>query len=49
MVHINHGTTSEGHVPFGGIAQSGQGAYGIGDTSKDFFTNQKIVYQVYGH
>ncbi|OSM42338.1 aldehyde dehydrogenase family protein [Nesterenkonia sp. PF2B19] len=48
MVHINHGTTSEGHVPFGGIAQSGQGAYGIGDTSKDFFTNQKIVYQVYG-
>ena len=48
MVHVNHGTTSEGHVPFGGVAQSGQGAYGIGDTSKDFFTNQKIVYQVYG-
>ncbi|PRZ11758.1 aldehyde dehydrogenase family protein [Nesterenkonia sandarakina] len=48
MVHVNHGTTSEGHVPFGGVAQSGQGAYGIGDTSKDFFTNLKIVYQVYG-
>ena len=48
MVHVNHGTNSEGHVPFGGIAQSGQGAYAIGDTAKDFFTNQKIVYQTYG-
>ncbi|WP_166429916.1 aldehyde dehydrogenase family protein [Nesterenkonia sphaerica] len=48
MVHVNHGTNSEGHIPFGGVAQSGQGAYGIGDTSKEFFTNLKIVYQVYG-
>lgn len=48
MVHINHGTTSEGHLPFGGVAQSGQGAFGIGDTSKEFFTTRKVVYQVYG-
>lgn len=47
MVHVNHGTTSEGQVPFGGIKQSGQGAYGIGDTSKDFFTCLKAVYHVH--
>jgi acyl-CoA reductase-like NAD-dependent aldehyde dehydrogenase len=47
MVHVNHGTTSEGQVPFGGVKQSGQGAYGIGDTSKDFFTNLKAVYHVH--
>jgi aldehyde dehydrogenase (NAD+) len=47
MVHVNHGTTSEGHLPFGGVKQSGQGAYGIGDTSKDFFTQLKAVYHVY--
>lgn len=47
MVHVNHGTTSEGQVPFGGMKQSGQGAYGIGDTSQDFFTSLKAVYRVY--
>nr|WP_219417536.1 aldehyde dehydrogenase family protein [Pseudonocardia nigra] len=47
MVHVNHGTTSEGQVPFGGVKQSGQGAYGIGDTSTDFFTSLKAVYHVY--
>jgi len=44
MVHINHGTTSEGHIPFGGVAQSGQGAYGIGATSSEFLTNLKVIY-----
>lgn len=48
MVHVNHGTVSEGHLPFGGVAQSGQGAFGIGDTSREFFTTRKVVYQVYG-
>lgn len=47
MVHVNHGTTSEAQVPFGGVKQSGQGAYGIGDTSKDFFTSLKAVYHVH--
>jgi acyl-CoA reductase-like NAD-dependent aldehyde dehydrogenase len=47
MVHVNHGTNSEGQVPFGGVKQSGQGAYGIGDTSKDFFTSLKAVYHNY--
>lgn len=47
MVHVNHGTTSEGHLPFGGVKQSGQGAYAIGDTAKDFFTHLKTVYHVH--
>jgi aldehyde dehydrogenase (NAD+) len=47
MVHVNHGTSSEGHVPFGGVKESGQGAFGIGDTSKLFFTDLKAVYNVH--
>lgn len=45
MVHVNHGTNSEGHLPFGGVKDSGRGAYGIGDTSKEFFTELKAVYR----
>lgn len=48
MVHINNGTVSEGHMPFGGVKQSGMGAYGIGATNKEFFTNLKVVYHQYG-
>jgi aldehyde dehydrogenase (NAD+) len=44
MVHINHGTASQAHVPFGGVKDSGQGAYSIGHTAKDFYTNLKTVY-----
>ena len=44
MVHINHGTASQAHLPFGGIKASGQGAFSIGPTGKDAFTNLKTVY-----
>jgi aldehyde dehydrogenase (NAD+) len=44
MIHINHGTASQAHVPFGGRKESGQGAFSIGPTAKDFFTNVKAVY-----
>jgi alpha-ketoglutaric semialdehyde dehydrogenase len=44
MVHINHGTASQAHVPFGGVKDSGQGAFSIGPTVKDAFTNIKTVY-----
>jgi len=44
MVHINHGTASQAHVPFGGVKASGQGAYSIGSTAKDFFTVKKAIY-----
>lgn len=44
MVHINHGTASQAHVPFGGVKSSGQGPYSIGSTAKDFYTVDKVVY-----
>jgi aldehyde dehydrogenase (NAD+) len=44
MIHINHGTASQAHVPFGGVKDSGQGAYSIGHTAQEFFTNLKTVY-----
>jgi alpha-ketoglutaric semialdehyde dehydrogenase len=44
MVHVNHGTASQAHVPFGGVKDSGQGAFSIGPTVKDAFTNIKTVY-----
>ncbi len=47
MVHVNHGTASEGHLPFGGWKNSGQGAFGIGDTSAEFYTSLKAVYRMY--
>jgi acyl-CoA reductase-like NAD-dependent aldehyde dehydrogenase len=47
MVHVNHGTSSEGHLPFGGWKESGQGAYGIGATAADFYTSLKAVYRMY--
>ncbi|MGD0972677.1 MAG: aldehyde dehydrogenase family protein [Candidatus Korobacteraceae bacterium] len=44
MIHVNHGTASQAHVPFGGRKDSGQGAFSIGPTAKDFFTNVKTIY-----
>ncbi len=44
MIHINHGTASQAHVPFGGVKDSGYGPYSIGHTAKDFYTNLKTVY-----
>jgi len=44
MVHLNHGTASQAHVPFGGRKDSGQGAFSIGPTARDFFTTVKAVY-----
>ena len=44
MIHINHGTASQAHVPFGGKKDSGQGAYSIGPTARNFFTSAKAIY-----
>jgi acyl-CoA reductase-like NAD-dependent aldehyde dehydrogenase len=44
MIHVNHGTASQAHIPFGGIKDSGQGAYSIGPTAREFYTNAKAVY-----
>lgn len=47
MVHINHGTASAAHMPFGGVKQSGFGSYSIGSSNKAFFTDTKVVYLQY--
>lgn len=47
MVHINHGTASAAHMPFGGVKQSGFGAFSIGSSNVDFFTEMKVVYFQY--
>jgi len=47
MIHINHGTASAAHMPFGGVKQSGAGAYSIGRSNADFFTETKVVYFEY--
>lgn len=47
MVHINHGTIIEGHMPFGGVKNSGVGPFSIGYTNKDFYTDCKVVYTQY--
>ena len=44
MIHINHGTASQAHVPFGGRKDSGQGAFSIGPTARNFFTSVKTIY-----
>jgi alpha-ketoglutaric semialdehyde dehydrogenase len=44
MIHINNGTISEGHMPFGGVKNSGHGPYSIGQTNKDFYTEYKVIY-----
>ncbi len=48
MVHVNHGTAIESHVPFGGVKSSGFGPGSIGSTTKDFFTDIKTVYLKHG-
>jgi aldehyde dehydrogenase (NAD+) len=45
MVHINHGTASQAHVPFGGTKHSGFGAFSIGHSNLEFFTGMKVVYE----
>ena len=47
MVHVNHGTAIESHLPFGGVKNSGIGPGSIGSTTKDFFTDTKTVYVKY--
>ena len=47
MVHINHGTVTDGYMPFGGVKNSGLGNFSKGKTNKDFFTNLKVIYTRY--
>lgn len=44
MLHVNHGTIPESHMPFGGIKNSGVGAYSVGPSAAHFFTTEHAVY-----
>ena len=47
MAHINHGTVTDGCMPFAGVKASGLGSPSKGSTGKDFFTQYKMVYVQY--
>jgi acyl-CoA reductase-like NAD-dependent aldehyde dehydrogenase len=44
MLHVNHGTVPDSHMPFGGIGQSGVGAYSVGPSAQSFYTTEHAVY-----
>jgi len=44
MIHINHGTIPDNHMPFGGVKNSGVGAYSVGPSAINFFTTEHSVY-----
>lgn len=44
MAHVNEQTTVIGSVPFGGMKNSGFGAFSNGDTAKDFYMQDKVIY-----
>jgi aldehyde dehydrogenase (NAD+) len=44
MIHVNHGTVPDSHMPFGGIKASGVGAYSVGPSASAFYTTEHSVY-----
>ena len=44
MLHINHGTAPDENMPFGGIKNSGVGAYSVGSSAVTFYTTEHSVY-----
>ncbi len=44
MIHINHGTVPDNNMPFGGIKNSGVGAYSVGPTAVNFYTSEHAAY-----
>jgi len=44
MIHVNHGTIPDNHMPFGGIKNSGVGAYSVGPSAMNFYTTEHSVY-----
>ena len=47
MLHINHGTAPDENMPFGGIKNSGVGAYSVGSSAVTFYTTEHSVYLRY--
>jgi len=44
MLHVNHGTIPDNNMPFGGIKNSGVGAYSVGPTAVNFYTSEHSAY-----
>lgn len=44
MLHVNHGTIPDDHMPFGGIKNSGVGAYSVGPSVVPFYTTEHSAY-----
>jgi len=47
MIHVNHGTIPDNHMPFGGVKNSGVGAYSVGASAAAFYTTEHSVYIKY--
>lgn len=47
MLHVNHGTIPDDHMPFGGIKNSGVGAYSVGPSVVQFYTTEHSAYVEY--
>lgn len=44
MIHVNHGTVPDNNMPFGGVKNSGVGAYSVGPTAVNFYTSEHSAY-----
>ncbi len=44
MIHVNHGTIPDNNMPFGGVKNSGVGAYSVGPTAINFYTSEHSAY-----
>jgi aldehyde dehydrogenase (NAD+) len=44
MIHVNHGTIPDNHMPFGGVKASGVGAYSVGASAVNFYATEHSVY-----
>lgn len=44
MLHVNHGSVPDNNMPFGGIKNSGVGAYSVGPTAANFYTSEHSAY-----
>lgn len=47
QIHINHQTSTDSYLPFGGVKNSGHGPFSKGSTNRDFYTDLKVIYTKY--
>lgn len=44
MLHVNHDTVADDHMPFGGIKESGVGAYSVGPSAAKLYATEHAAY-----